>query len=347
MKPSLHPFSLPLRTPVRTAQQEIARREGFLLRLVDDDVVGYGEATPLLGWTESFRACELGLDVATTALAEDDPAAALDACADNPAARHAVDLAVLDARARRAGLPLHRFLGADRRVDTVPVNATIADTGIEETVAAAETAVADGFTCLKLKVGSSTPETDARRVRRVHEATPSGTGIRVDANAAWTADAAHAFIDALGPVSLEYLEQPLDEPDLAGHATLRDSGIAIALDESLTAHGVSAVLDAGAADAVVLKPMAIGGIERTHRIARTAREDGVTPVLSTTVDAAVARTAATHLAATLPDPAPSGLATGPRLRSDVATDFPTVHDGVIDVPEGNGNGIAPTIADDA
>ncbi|MFB6104393.1 MAG: o-succinylbenzoate synthase [Halobacteriaceae archaeon] len=347
MKAVIHPFSLALSTPFETAAGTITRREGFVLELQTESSVGYGEATPLPGWTESFRACELRLEAATAALEADDPAGARDACADHPAARHAVDLAILDARSRRADRPLHRYLGATDTVEAVPVCATIDDAPAEATVAAATTATDAGYSCLKLKVGARTPDADARRVRRVHEATPGDTIVRVDANGAWSSDAAHGFLDALGSVAPPLLEQPMASTDLSGHAALRDTGAPVALDEAVVEHGLEAIVAADAADAVVLKPMAIGGIERSHQAAQTALDQGVTPILSTTFDAALARTAASHIAATLPAPTPAGLATGDRLVTDLVDESPRVHDGVLDVPEGNGNGLAPTTPDDA
>jgi len=84
------------------------------------------------------------------------------------------------------------------------------------------------------------------------------------------------------------------------------SPVPIALDESLATRGLDAVLDADAADAVVLKPMALGGPDRALAAARRAREAGVEPVVTTTIDAVVARTAAVHVAAAIPDVSPAG-----------------------------------------
>ena len=66
------PFSLALAEPLETADGTISAREGFLVRLVDeasdDSVVGYGEATPLAGWTESLADCEQALERAQNAI---------------------------------------------------------------------------------------------------------------------------------------------------------------------------------------------------------------------------------------------------------------------------------------
>jgi L-alanine-DL-glutamate epimerase-like enolase superfamily enzyme len=112
--------------------------------------------------------------------------------------------------------------------------------------------------------------------------------------------------------------------------------VPIALDETLARRDLDAVLAAEAADAVVLKPMALGGPDRALAAAATALAAGVEPVITTTIDAVVARTAAVHVAAALPDPAPCGLATASLLADDLAADPCPVTGGAVRVPDGPG-----------
>jgi len=106
---------------------------------------------------------------------------------------------------------------------------------------------------------------------------------------------------------------------------------------------VADVLDAGAADVLVCKPMVLGGPGNAHTAAIRAREMGVEPVVTTTADAVVARTAAVHVAAAIPDVRPCGLATADLLAGDLGPDPAPVEDGEIAVPQGPGLGI--TLAD--
>jgi o-succinylbenzoate synthase len=341
------PFALELTRPLGTARGRIDRREGFLVTVGgggDGPAAGVGEATPLPGWTEPRDACAAALDDLSAAASPD----ALDAAA-TPAARHGVSLALADAAARGAGERLAdrlaRGAGLDAApADRVPVNATVGDGSPAETVAEAERAVADGFDCLKLKVGARRVAADAERVRAVREAVGGDVALRADANGAWDRETARRALDALAPADLAYLEQPLPADDLAGLAALRNAdpgtggggGVPIAVDESVAARGLDAVLDAGAADAVVLKPMALGGPDRALSAARRALAAGVEPVITTTIDAVVARTAAVHVAAAVPDVAPCGLATASLLDDDLAPDPCPVADGAVAVPAGPG-----------
>lgn len=340
---SLEPFSLRLSEPLSTAAGDVDQREGFLVRYDHRGVTGLGEATPLAGWTESLEECERALGRALEAGQGGDHSAGLLALdgSEAPAARHGFATALLDADARADGRPLYRWLGGDRRRESVPVNATVGDADAEATVTAANEAVADGFDCLKLKVGAAPVAEDVERVERVRAAVGDDVALRLDANGAWDRERARRAFDALGSADVAYVEQPLPPDDLAGLADLRGGPVGVAVDETLATHSMAAVLDAGAADVVVLKPMALGGPGNAHTLATRAREAGVRPVVTTTVDAVVARTAAVHVAAALPDVAPCGLATGGLLAEDLAGDPAPVADGRMTVPQDPGLGLDP------
>lgn len=350
MNAELRPFSLPLANPLETARGAIEHRDGFLFRLeseeageaeetkdTEEGAVGVGEATPLPGWTESQDDCRQVLEDTADALdAGGDPQSALCKLDSTPAARHAISLALADLRASREGVPLYRHLGAEERVESVPVNATVGDSGVEETVAEAEQAADAGFECLKLKVGARPLAADIERVEAVGDALPE-VELRADANGAWNRQQAQQFLDAVGNL-LGYVEQPLPATDLAGLAALSGP---IALDETLAEVGFEDALGTNP-EAVVLKPMALGGPYEAVEIADRACEEGITPVVTTTIDGAVARTAAVHVAAAIPEVPACGLATANLLESDLGPDIAPVADGHAVVPQGEGNGTADT-----
>lgn len=333
-------FALSLDSPLETAAGRIDRREGSLLVVGRGDSRGVGEATPLPGWTESLPACRRALDRARDRLVADDPSGARAVTADAPAARHALTLALADREARRAGVPLYRHLGGRRRVSAVPVNETVGDADRAATVAAARAAEAPA---LKVKVGARSVESDVARLRAVREAVGPDVELRADANGAWTREEARTALDDLAAVDVSYVEQPLAPTDLAGHAALRGGSVNVALDESLVQTSLDAVLAADAADVAIVKPMVHGGVAAGRTLADRAADAGLRPVVTTTVDAVVARTAAVHLAASLAnrDLPPCGLATGRALASDLAPDPAPVTGGAVRVPQTPGTGVDP------
>lgn len=340
---TLQPFSLRLSSPLSTAQGSIESRDGLLVGLDHRDVTGIGEATPLPGWTESLEECRQALETALATHRSQGQTAALlelDATAV-PAARHGFATALLDADARADGVALARWFDPDASTGSVPVNATIGDGSVETTVDAATDAVEAGFGCLKLKAGVRAVEDDIERLRAVRSAIGEDVTIRVDANGAWDRERAETAVDALATLDVAYVEQPLPATDLAGHADLRNRGVGIALDESLREHTAAEVLDAAVTDVLVLKPMAVGGPGNAHTLAMRARDAGIDPVVTTTIDGVVARAAAVHVAAAIPAVRACGLATASSLETDLADDPCEVRDGRISVPSGDGLGIDP------
>lgn len=349
----VEPFTVELDPPLGATRRTMRQRNGFLVRIEYDGHEGIGEATPLVGWTESHEECRDALDRAADVASELDWGVAL-ARLDTPAARHGIALALAVARARASGEPLYRTLGpvpadggADRQsaeVERLRVNTTLGADGTPDVVAErAREAVSAGYQCLKLNVGSRGVESDIERVRAVRNAVGDDVALRVDANGAWTRPEAQEAVEALAALDVVSVEQPLPTADLDATGDLRDRGVDIALDESLAAHDIETVLGAEAADTLVLKPMVVGGPDVAVEAARRCREAGAEPVVSTTVDAVVARTAAVHVAASIPDVAPCGLATGDRVVRDLAPDPAPVADGTIRVPQTAGVGLSEVL----
>ncbi|AGB37472.1 mandelate racemase/muconate lactonizing enzyme family protein [Natronococcus occultus] len=333
-------FSLSLADPLETASGTIESRDGFLVRVTrEDGAVGYGEATPLPGWTESLADCEAALERAQEALDSGDEDGVLEAVDEDVAARHSVSLALADLAASSESVPLYRYYAPDSLVARVPVNATVGDGSIEETVAAARGAVERGFSCCKLKVGRRSVDADIERVRRVREAVGPSVELRADANGAWNYEEALAAVEAFDDEDVALVEQPLPAGALEGHAELRGRGVEIALDEGLLEHGVDAICEAQAADAVVVKPMPLGGLDVAQRVTTWVAEFGITPLVTTTIDGVVARTGAVHLAASLPELPACGLATGDLLAEDLGRDPVLFENGAAVVPQAKGLGV--------
>ncbi|MHB9286300.1 o-succinylbenzoate synthase [Halobacteriales archaeon Cl-PHB] len=333
------PFSLELSRPLETASGIVEQRRGFVVSVEYEGTEGFGEATPFSGWTESVEDCEAALADADVVGEQLDWGIAL-ARMDAPAARHGLSLALADASAQSEAVPLYRYLGADHTVRSIPVNATIGDGSPTATAEEARDAVAAGFTAVKVKVGARSLAADRERLVAVRDAIGERARVRVDANAAWDRETATEAIDVLAALGVEYVEQPLPPDDLAGLADLRDGDVGVAVDETLVEHDLDAVIAADAADVVVIKPMVQGGPDRAAALASSARAAGVEPVVSTTIDGVVARTAAVHVAATIPEVAPCGLATADLLATDLGTDPAPVEDGAVYVPQDKGLGLA-------
>ncbi|WP_101296981.1 mandelate racemase/muconate lactonizing enzyme family protein [Halegenticoccus soli] len=136
--------------------------------------------------------------------------------------RAAIDVALWDLKAKAAGEPLYRFLGGDER--EVPAYLSRMDAGYDrEELAAVHGEYAErGFRTFKTKVGNRSPEAEARRVETIREAVGPDADVAVDANQSWTVAEAVRTVRALEPRDLAWVEEPISEFDLDGHARVAE-----------------------------------------------------------------------------------------------------------------------------
>jgi len=150
----------------------------------------------------------------------------------------ALDTALWDIKAKLAGEPLWRLLGAGDRF--VPGYASPLDIALtdDELASFYADAVARGFTSGKLKGGRDI-DTDLRRLRLVDDALRANAkapGLMLDANESWNLKQAVRYLTRLETeIDLAWIEEPLRRWDADGHSRLSGSvRAAVATGENLT-----------------------------------------------------------------------------------------------------------------
>ena len=84
-------------------------------------------------------------------------------------------------------------------------------------------AIAEGFTAMKLKVGSRDPERDLRRARIVRETAGDAARVMLDANQQWTLPQALDICQRLSAINPFWIEEPTHPDDVLGHKTLAEA----------------------------------------------------------------------------------------------------------------------------
>jgi galactonate dehydratase len=208
----------------------------------------------------------------------------------------ALDAALADLAAQRAGQPLHLFLGGALR-DPVGLYANInrgADPRTPEGfAAAAHRALAAGFAAVKLAPfeplmweDGNTPANRAAyaeglaRIAAVRQAIGPDVALMVDAHWRFSPGAAAGLIRDCDPFGLFWLECPIAEANHREIARLRGlanaRGMRLAGAESLS--GLAAyrpLIEAGCYDVLMPDAKHAGGIEELRRIAALALTAGV------------------------------------------------------------------------
>lgn len=191
----------------------------------------------------------------------------------------AIDMAAWDALAQSVGLPLVRLLGGESR----PSNA-YCSLGMEpqaDAVRAAAAAVEAGFRALKFKIGGASFRDDLSLVRSLRAALGPDIALMVDYNQSLSVPEALRRCRALDDEGLAWIEEPVLQTNLAGHAKVcRDTATPIQLGENWwgtadMAHSIAA----GASDLAMPDVMKLGGVTAWLRAAALAQSAGL-PVSS-------------------------------------------------------------------
>jgi len=270
-----------------------------------DHETGLGEAAPLPGMSIDSVADAVAALVdlaACVPLAIDSPAHATgiaDRLAAAPAARFAIETALLSSLAQHAGTSIAALWSPIPQGELR--SAVVVDDEDD-----ARLAVAHGARCLKIKAG------DPDRVLRIASAVP-GVRLRVDANRSWPRADVENWLSRLELLPIDYVEEPCVDAHelLARHQPCR-----IALDESLVGlepAELARALTSPALAALILKPTLLGGFARCQELAALAHRHGVAPIVSHALEGPIGFAACVELARTIGADVPVGLAPHPAL----------------------------------
>ncbi|HSL01722.1 MAG TPA: o-succinylbenzoate synthase [Rubrobacteraceae bacterium] len=337
----LYRYDLPLTEPLSLGGETLERRAGLLLKLAGEDgAVGWGESSPLPGFSlESLEeaASELGTIGASLLGREitggwSDPGGEisrwLDAMTPVPSGRFGLELAVWNLCAAAQGASLAELVSPSPS-GTVMVNGLLTGplAGVHREARGMRNA---GYRTVKLKVGRRSVTEDAGLVRALAGELGEDVALRLDANRAWSLEEAGEFARAVRGSRFEYVEEPLRDPGLLPDF-VRETGLPVALDESLITMEPEALGEHRYATAVVLKPTLLGGLSAALRFAGEASRLGMAPVVSSAYETGVGTAALVALAAAIDGDVPAGLDTYRRLADDVVSPRLALPAPVVDV----------------
>jgi len=310
---------IPLLRPFTTAVRSATELETVLVALTDSDGRrGWGEA-PISRVTkattdEVTNAIDAQLRGLVLGRNLDDWFTLAEAVNNSLApatARMAVDCALHDLAAQQAGMPLYRLLGGGAPMITTDMTLSVGDAS--ELASAARTHVAEGFTCIKIKLG---PDGDqVARLRAVRAAVGPQIVLRVDANQAFSPERAVDVIRAIedAGINLELVEQPVGAADWAGLAfvTARVETPVMADESVWNLSDLRTLIRLKAASMVNVKLAKAGGLHEARRLVAEAQAAGLGVLIGCMLESTVGIAAAASLAAAsrLADTAPgsSGL----------------------------------------
>jgi len=239
--------------------------EVVVAEISDGLVRGRGECVPYGRYNETVDGVAAAIAALAPEIARGLDTAALQRLLPPGAARNALDCALWDFAAKRAGRSVHELLGLAAPAPCVTAYTISLDS---PDAMAAGAAAAATRPLLKVKLGRAG---DAERIRAVRAAAPRATLI-VDANEGWTAENLADNLAACAAAGVTLVEQPL--PADADDALARIAHpIPVCADESVHDRASLARL-AGKYEAINVKLDKTGGLTEALALADAAGAQG-------------------------------------------------------------------------
>lgn len=366
--PAIDPFTIesltvdvyraPMTRPVRTSFGSMGDRPAVVVTVRSTDgIQGYGEVwcnfpDPAAGYRADLIAGVLapaivgrpwpGPEAVFDHLSERFRLLAIQAGEPGPFAQciASIDIALWDMAARRARLPLWRFLGGSGS-GRVPAYAS--GIGPEDPAAQAAAARTEGHRAFKLKVGFGL-ERDLDNLSAMREELGSDATIAVDANQAWSPEEARRMIQAIAFHHPAWVEEPIavDRPESDWVGLASDSPVPLAGGENL--YGEQAfrkAIEAGALAVIQPDVTKWGGITGCLPVARRILGAG-RRYCPHHLGAGIGVVASAHLLAAAGGDGLLEIDSNPNpLREGLAQPFPRLIDGTLFLNDAPGLGVAP------
>lgn len=297
-------WQVPMDAGVVLRERRLKTRDGLFVRLGSAAGEGWGEISPLPGFsTESLDEAQAAA-LAWVQAWRDGEEPALPAL---PSAAFGISCAL----AELAGtLPAE----ADFRAAPLCTGDPDALLPLLETM--------PGEKIAKVKVGLWEAVRDGMVVNLLLEAVPDLT-LRLDANRAWTPAKAQQFAKYVAPENrarIAFIEEPCKTRD-DSRAFARETGIAIAWDESLREADFAFDAEPGVR-AVIIKPTLTGSLQKVREQVDAARALGLTAVISSSIESSLGLTQLARIAAWLTPQTLPGLDTLNLMQAQLVRPWP-------------------------
>ncbi|WP_009632655.1 dipeptide epimerase [Synechocystis sp. PCC 7509] len=303
MQIKIEVFTVNKRFPLTISRGTTAQTTNIWVKIADDGIEGWGEASPfcLGNHSQSTEMLIEALQKIAPILSNYHPlqrqqiSQLLQSYSIPSSAQAGIDMALHDWLGKQVQLPLWQLWGVDcDRI--VPTSVTI---GINSPEKAQERTI-DWLNfvdvkVLKVKLGSTLGiAADKAMLLAVKEVAPNQE-IFVDANGGWSLEDAVIMSDWLGELGIKYIEQPLARGEESKLLELKmRSPLPIFVDESCMISQDIPIL-ANSVAGINIKLMKAGGLSEALRMVHTAKAYGLQIMFGCYSDSTLANTAAAHL----------------------------------------------------
>lgn len=328
------PHQLQFKFDARTSRGAMRTHQVYYLQLSHTDnpeIIGVGECAPLPGLSIDARPDlevklrQLAADVAAQQFEVNDLQLLLqaDELREWPAIRFALETALLDLQ--QGGNKVLYANDFSQGRAGIPINGLIWMGEKDFMQEQIRKKLAEGYTCLKLKIGSLDFATELDILHQIRQvAGPEDLTIRVDANGAFAPEEAFRKLERLARYSLHSIEQPIRQGQPEQMQQLcAYTPIPIALDEELIGVQENArqveLLDFVKPQYIILKPTLVGGLQASTDWIRLAEERSIGWWMTSALESNIGLNAISQFTANYPIRMPHGLGTGQLYYNNIAS----------------------------
>jgi o-succinylbenzoate synthase len=307
---------LDFRIPARTSRGAYEKKEVFILTLSQQGITGKGEASPLPGLSiDNISMMEVQLKSLCDFIQEKQSLKDIREfpADDFPSIRFALESAM--ANLEHGGDIL--FPSAfTRGMSSIPVNGLVWMNEAEKMWEQAEQKIADGFSCIKLKIGALDFDDECRLLERIRKKYSAfKVELRVDANGAFHADDAMHALKELYRFELHSIEQPIKPKQYDMMQKLcAESRLPIALDEELIGmpcdESTRKIMHSIHPAYFILKPTLLGGFTASDWWIKTGADANIGFWITSALESNIGLNALAQYCGKLNVDTPQGLGTG-------------------------------------
>ncbi|TBH73555.1 o-succinylbenzoate synthase [Aquirufa nivalisilvae] len=188
-----------------------------------------------------------------------------------------------------------------------------------------EQKIAQGFTCLKLKIGAIDFDQELAILKNIRSQFPANKlSIRVDANGAFTSHEAVHKLEKLAQLDIHSIEQPIRAGLWNAMAELcKENILPIALDEELigleSEDQQNQLLDKIPANYIIIKPSLVGGFSASHDWILAAEKRKMGWWITSALESNIGLQAIAQFTAEYSPSIPQGLGTGTLYTNNFAS----------------------------
>jgi o-succinylbenzoate synthase len=338
---------LPLVTPFETSFSVQTLKEVLLLKIVSDDVWGWGECVtspePYYCYETNKSASHIIQDFLIPILSKmknftvENALEGFKRIRGHQMAKAAVENSLLDLMARQYQIPLFELIGGKNKKIMSGISIGIEE-DINDLLKTIQSACDKKYHRIKIKIKRNKDIEILKKVRRTF---PS-IKLMADANSDYTLEDIHT-LKRLDEFNLMMIEQPLNYDDIYFHSLLqRQIQTPICLDESVkNLNDAKTAADLGSCKIINIKQGRVGGILNAKKIQAYCLNSGIKTWSGGMLETGIGRAFNLHLQ-TLPGfVLPGDTSETSRYFAEDIVDKPVVlqSDGYIEIPDGIGTGV--------